>query len=53
MDYTGKTIKKISIQEKGEGFITVYASSLNAGLYSYSIIADGKVMETKRMFHAE
>jgi hypothetical protein len=53
MDFTGKTIKKISISEKGEGFITVYASHLNAGLFSYSIVADGKVIETKRMFHAE
>ena len=53
MDYTGKTIKKVSILEKGEGSVTVYASNLNAGLFSYSIVADGKVMETKRMFHAQ
>jgi hypothetical protein len=53
MDFTGKTIKKVSIPEKGEGSITVYAFNLNPGIFSYSIIADGKIMETKRMFHAE
>jgi hypothetical protein len=51
MDYTGKTVKKVPILEKGEGTLTVYTADLNAGIYSYSIITDGKITESKKMVH--
>jgi len=33
----------------GKGELNVFASDLSNGLYSYTLVVDGKVMETKRM----
>jgi len=47
-DYTGKLIKDLNI-ENGFGNIRVYASDISSGIYSYSIIADGQVIDSKKM----
>lgn len=47
----GAVIKTVSIEQMGEGDITVYAQNLSDGLYSYSIVADGVTIDTKRMIH--
>jgi len=47
----GQTVKKIALSEKGEGELTVNTANLNNGIYSYSIVIDGKVADTKRMLH--
>ena len=48
-DNKGNLVKKIDLQARGEGNVTLYTSSLQKGIYTYSIIADGKKMETKTM----
>jgi hypothetical protein len=50
-DPLGNVVKKIDIQTKGGGSITIDASNLRKGIYKYSIIADGKVIDTKTMIH--
>jgi hypothetical protein len=48
-DMNGKMIKVSDIQDRGEGLLVVYAGELRDGVYSYSLIVDGKVIDTKRM----
>src|SRR5687768_5262339 len=48
-DDMGILIRKINIQSQGPGKITFYAGNLKKGVYSYSIFADGKLIETKKM----
>lgn len=47
-DMLGRTIKTADVQT-GYGVITVFASSLSTGQYSYSLLVDGKVVETRKM----
>jgi len=47
-DLAGRVIKTVEL-EKGSGIITVFAQNLGSGTYSYSLIIDGKVAETKKM----
>jgi len=42
-------IKTISIQQLGNGSITINASELKTGMYIYTLIADGKEIDSKRM----
>ena len=37
--------------EKGEGTVTVHAGNLRNGTYTYSLVADGRVVESKKMIH--
>jgi len=48
-DATGKMIKTVELTERGNGSIQVYAANLSRGIYSYSIVADGKVVDGKKM----
>lgn len=45
----GVVVQAFSISERGNCTITVKASSLAAGSYSYVLIADGKIIDTKKM----
>ena len=45
----GNQIRKYSISERGEGCLHINASELEAGMYIYALIADGKEIDTKRM----
>lgn len=47
-DLSGRVIKTVEL-EKGSGILTVFAQNLGSGTYSYSLIINGRVMETKRM----
>lgn len=47
----GKLIKSLAIDSRGEGSIVVSAQNLASGIYSYSIVADGKLIDTKQMVH--
>jgi hypothetical protein len=47
----GSLIRSVDIPSKGEGTITVTAPGLSRGIYAYSIEADGKVIDTKKMIH--
>ena len=45
----GEQITEYVITERGETSITIDGGSLNAGMYLYTLIADGQVIDTKRM----
>lgn len=47
-DLSGKQITTLQLQ-KGESSLTISSDQLAAGMYMYSIVADGKVLDTKRM----
>ncbi|MCX8479316.1 MAG: T9SS type A sorting domain-containing protein, partial [Chitinophagales bacterium] len=45
----GTVLKNIRINERGQGQMTVYAENLSAGMYTYSLVADGNIVATKKM----
>lgn len=49
MTIDGKIIKSLDVKEKGQGYLNVFANDLSSGIYSYSLIVDGKIIETKKM----
>lgn len=48
-DMNGKQIAEFSVDGRGETSVIIEGSSFDAGMYLYSLIADGKVIDTKRM----
>jgi hypothetical protein len=48
-DNFGRSIKTMDIEAAGAGTVKVYASNLSQGTYTYSLVVDGKVVETKKM----
>ncbi len=48
-DLNGKQIKSVDITGKGKGALNVYASDLSNGMYSYTLVIDGKIIDTKKM----
>lgn len=45
----GRVIKAIDITGKGAGTLNVFANDLTSGVYTYSLVVDGKVIDTKKM----
>lgn len=45
----GKQIKQIELSSNGTENITINSSELEAGMYIYTLLADGKIVATKRM----
>jgi len=52
-DLSGKQVASFPITEKGSSSITITSERLAAGIYIYSIVADNKIVDTKRMVVAE
>ena len=48
-DMSGKQVEKIAIADRGKLSISVSATGLHEGMYLYSLIADGKVIDTRKM----
>ncbi len=48
-DINGRQIKAVDINKKGKGQLNVFANDLSNGVYSYTLIVDGKIFETKKM----
>lgn len=48
-DLQGTEIKSYPISAKGSQSITIQGSDLKAGMYFYTLIVDGKEVDTKRM----
>ena len=46
-DNGGKTIKAISLTQVG--YVDVNTASLSSGIYNYTLVVDGKVVETKKL----
>lgn len=48
-DGQGKLINSVDVIERGNGQLNVFANDLSTGVYTYSLVADGQVVATKRM----
>ena len=48
-DLSGKQVEQHAIEGRGNTTMTIHADRMDAGMYIYSLIADGKVVATKRM----
>ena len=48
-DNKGIILKMVDINDKGAGQLNVYAADLSSGNYTYTLVADGKVIDTKKM----
>jgi len=49
----GAQIKQIVVTQRGEGSLWISGSELNAGIYLYALIVDGKEVDVKRMILTE
>ncbi|MBI5219004.1 MAG: T9SS type A sorting domain-containing protein, partial [Bacteroidia bacterium] len=52
-DEFGREISKELLNQKGYSKVDVDAEKLASGLYTYSIVVDGKIADTKRMIKAK
>lgn len=52
-DYNGRQIRKDTINARGNVRIVVERNGLEPGIYLYSIVTDGALVDTKRMVVAE
>lgn len=52
-DLAGKQLTTQQLTQKGASSVVISSEKLAAGIYIYSIIADGKVMDSKRMIIAD
>lgn len=52
-DLNGKQMMQKKLTDRGHASVTVQGGELPAGMYLYSLIADGKVIDTKRMILTE
>ncbi len=48
-DQLGTELSRVEIIARGTGQLTVLSSQLEDGIYTYSLIADGKLIDTKKM----
>ena len=48
-DVYGKRVKQINLNNSGKGSLNVDTNGLAAGTYSYTLLVDGKMVETKKM----
>lgn len=48
-DGNGRLIQTLEIAERGLGAVTVFGSDLSSGTYTYTLVADGTVVATKKM----
>jgi len=49
LDINGKEIKRVKLTNIGIGNINVSLQNLSTGVYAYTLIVDGKVIDTKEM----
>jgi hypothetical protein len=52
-DKNGKTLKRVNISGRGKGSVTLNASILAAGAYHYTLLVDGRVVDSKQMLLAK
>lgn len=48
-DGNGKLIQIVDVNERGLGSLTVFGSDLSRGTYTYTLVADGVIVATKKM----
>jgi hypothetical protein len=42
-------VKRLPLEQSGKGELTLRTESLNAGQYIYSLIVDGREIQTRKM----
>ena len=47
-DLNGRVLKSFELFQRGEGQIAIHGSELQAGTYRYSLVVDGKVVDTRQ-----
>ena len=52
-DEMGQNIKTVEIAEKGYGTLQINPSNLQSGIYTYSMLVNGKVVDTKKMIYSK
>ncbi|TAG54944.1 MAG: T9SS C-terminal target domain-containing protein [Cytophagales bacterium] len=52
-DLNGKQLKSLPITTKGESSVTLKANELYAGIFVYTLVADGNIIDSKRMVIVE
>ncbi len=45
----GKLIQLVDLIQKGKGILNVFASDLSSGIYTYTLLIDGEIVESKKM----
>jgi len=50
IDNLGRTVKSIALNASGR--INLDISALSTGTYTYSLVVDGKIVETKKLVKA-
>lgn len=48
-EQSGKIIKTVDLTGKGKGQLNVFANDLTNGVYTYTLVVDDKIIETKKM----
>ncbi|GAB4133911.1 MAG: hypothetical protein Fur0041_06570 [Bacteroidia bacterium] len=48
-DAQGKLIQTVELTTRGKGQLTVFADDLSSGVYTYALVADGQIIDTKKM----
>jgi hypothetical protein len=48
-DSNGKLINSIFIKERGNSQLNVFANDLSTGIYTYTLVADGQIVASKKM----
>ncbi len=48
-DLSGKQLKSLPIITKGDGTVTIKANDLYAGIFIYTLVADGAIADSKQM----
>ena len=45
----GQLVKRVPLEQSGKGELTLRTDGLKAGQYLYSLIVDGRKIETRKM----
>jgi len=48
-NFSGKLINSVELNERGDSKINVFANDLSSGVYTYTLVADGQIIATKKM----
>jgi hypothetical protein len=48
-DASGRLVNTMEVTGRGEGHVSVFAQDLSSGIYTYALVADAQVIDTKRM----
>ena len=48
-DVQGMLIQSVDLIQKGKGALNVFANDLTNGIYTYTLVVDGKIMDSKKM----